>query len=129
MVLIKYSPISCRSMALDGVPKRAYNQIVHGVFKISDKDFASIAGTSVRTLARLKPDQLLPFQTAEVIISLMRAHQKATEIFGSEEKSVEWLKSPNAVLGGISPVQALNSRFGAEEVMDILGRIEYGVYS
>lgn len=129
MVLVKYSPIGCRSMALDGVPKRAYNQIVHGVFKISDKDFASIAGTSVRTLARLKPDQLLPFQTAEVIISLMRAHQKATEIFGSEEKSVEWLKSPNAVLGGISPVQALNSRFGAEEVMDILGRIEYGVYS
>lgn len=129
MVLVKYSPISCRSMALDGVPKRAYNQFVHGVFNISDKDFASIAGTSVRTLARLKPDQLLPFQTAEVIISLMRAHQKATEIFGSEEKSVEWLKSPNAVLGGISPVQALNSRFGAEEVMDILGRIEYGVYS
>lgn len=129
MVLIKYSPVGCRSLAFDGVNKRAYNQVVHSVFKLSDKDFAVIAGTSVRTLSRLKPDQLLPFQTAEVVISLMRAHQKATEVFGSEDASVTWLKKPNVVLGGISPVQALQSRFGAEEVMDMLGRIEYGVYS
>nr|MCR5764992.1 MbcA/ParS/Xre antitoxin family protein [Treponema sp.] len=62
-------------------------------------------------------------------ISLMRAYSKASEIFGSQENAVKWLKTPNSVLGNITPVQALSSRFGAEEVMDMLGRIEYGVYS
>jgi putative toxin-antitoxin system antitoxin component (TIGR02293 family) len=59
----------------------------------------------------------------------MRAYEKAKEIFGSQENAVKWLKSPNSVLGGITPVEAMSSRFGAEEVMDILGRIEYGVFS
>ncbi len=123
------SPVKCRAMACGGVNKSEYNNIVHVIFKFTDKDFAIIAGTSARTLSRLKADQNIPQQAAEVTISLMRAYKRATEIFGSEENAVKWLKTTNSVLGGITPVQALSSRFGAEEVMDILGRIEYGVYS
>ena len=126
---VRYTPLKCRSMVLNGVKKNDYNNIVHSVFNFTDKDFAVIAGTSVRTLSRLKPDQNIPSQAEEVTISLMRAHEKATEIFGSEESAVKWLKTPNSALGDITPVQALSSRFGAEEVMDILGRIEFGVYS
>lgn len=124
-----YSPFKCRFLAANGVQKNEYNNFVHVIFKIADKDFAVIAGTSARTLSRLKPSQKIPRQAAEVTISLMRAYSKATEIFGSEEMAVRWLKASNSVLGGISPVQAMSSRFGAEEVMDILGRMEYGVYS
>ncbi|MCR4952554.1 MAG: DUF2384 domain-containing protein [Treponema sp.] len=124
-----YTPVKCRSLAMQGVPKNEYNSFIHIVFNFTDKEFAVIAGTSVRTLSRLKPDQNIPQQAAEVTISLMRAYSKATEIFGSEEKAVKWLKTQNNVLGGITPVQAMSSRFGAEEVMDILGRMEYGVYS
>ncbi len=123
------SPVKCRAIASGGVNKSEYNNIVHVIFKFTDKDFAIIAGTSARTLSRLKADQNIPQQAAEVTISLMRAYKRATEIFGSEENAVKWLKTTNSVLGGITPVQALSSRFGAEEVMDILGRIEYGVYS
>ena len=126
---IELSPVKCRAMAFGGVNKSEYNNIVHIIFKYTDKDFALIAGTSARTLSRLKADQNIPQQAAEVTISLMRAYKRASEIFGSDEKAVRWLKTSNSVLGGITPVQALSSRFGAEEVMDILGRIEYGVYS
>ena len=124
-----YTPVKCRALAAKGVPKNEYSDFIHIIFKFSDKDFAVIAGTSARTLSRLKPNQNIPQQAAEVTISLMRAYSKATEIFGSEENAVKWLKTPNKVLDGITPVQAMSSRFGAEEVMDILGRIEYGVYS
>ena len=92
-------------------------------------DFAVFSETSAHSLSGLKPNQNIPQQTAEVTISLMRAYSKATEIFGSEKNAVKWLKTPNKVLDGITPVQAMSSRFGAEEVMDILGRLEYGVYS
>lgn len=59
----------------------------------------------------------------------IKAYQKAIEIFGSEEKSEKWLNTSNTALGGITPVQAMSSTSGVESVMDILGRIEYGVYS
>lgn len=125
----QYTPVNCRIMASKGIPKNEYNSFIHVIFKYTDKDFAGIAGTSARTLSRLKPDQNIPQHAAEVTISLMRAYEKAKEIFGSQENAVKWLKSPNNVLGGITPVQTMSSRFGAEEVMDILGRIEYGVFS
>ncbi len=124
-----YTPIICRSLALKGLSKNEYNSFVHVIFNYTDKEFAVIAGTSARTLSRLKANQNIPPQAAEVTISLMRAYSKASEIFGSQENAVKWLKTPNSVLGNITPVQALSSRFGAEEVMDMLGRIEYGVYS
>lgn len=125
----KYSPVTCIYLLADGVKKQQYNELVHVIFKFTDKDFAIIAGTSARTLSRLKSNQNIPTQAAEVTISLMRAYSRATEIFGSEENAVKWLKTPNTLLGNNTPVQALSSRFGAEEVMDMLGRIEYGVYS
>lgn len=124
-----FTPARCMEMAEGGIRKTDYNNLIHVVFKYTDKDFAVIAGTSVRTLARLKPEQNIPFRAAEVTISLMRALKKGTEIFGSKENAVEWLKTPNKLLDDLSPVQALSSRFGAEEVMNILGRIQYGVYS
>lgn len=124
-----YTPIICRNLALKGLSKNEYNSFVHVIFNFTDKEFAVIAGTSARTLSRLKSNQNIPPQAAEVTISLMRAYSKASEIFGSQENAVKWLKTPNSVLGNITPVQALSSRFGAEEVMDMLGRIEYGVYS
>ena len=124
-----YTPVNCRILASKGLSKNEYNNFVHVIFNFTDKEFAVIAGTSARTLSRLKANQNIPSQAAEVTISLMRAYSKACEIFGSQENAVKWLKSPNSVLGNITPVQALSSRFGAEEVMDMLGRIEYGVYS
>ena len=88
-----------------------------------------MSGTSARTISRLKGDQLIPEQTAEVTLSVMRVVSKAQEIFGSQEKAVIWLKRPNTVLEGQTPLSLLSSRFGAEEVMDLLARLEYGVYS
>lgn len=127
--LTAYTPVKCRALSLKGVPKNEYNNFIHLIFNFSDKEFAIVAGTSSRTLSRLKPEDNIPKQAAEVTISLMRAYSKATEIFGNKDSAVKWLKMPNNILGGITPVQAMSSRFGAEEVMDILGRMEYGIYS
>lgn len=57
------------------------------------------------------------------------AFNKATKIFGSKEAAINWLKAPNKVLGGITPAQTLSVSYGTEEVMDILGRVEWGIYS
>ncbi|MBQ0050581.1 MAG: DUF2384 domain-containing protein [Treponema sp.] len=121
-------PNFCRSSLKKGVLKNNCSSLLRNVLSTSEKDFAEISGISLRTYSRIKPDEMLPAQAAEVAISLLRTMEKAEEIFGSQEKAAKWIKSENPVLG-TTPFKAMASRFGAEEVMNILGRIEYGVYS
>jgi len=46
-----------------------------------------------------------------------------------KDKFLSWMNHPNKALGNRTPLSLLSSRFGAEAVLDELGRIEYGVFS
>jgi putative toxin-antitoxin system antitoxin component (TIGR02293 family) len=50
-------------------------------------------------------------------------------VFGERAKASRWLHNPNRALGGVSPLSLLDTDLGTREVEQILGRIEYGVYS
>jgi putative toxin-antitoxin system antitoxin component (TIGR02293 family) len=54
---------------------------------------------------------------------------KAVEVLESEENARQWLTSPQFGLGGEVPLEYAGTEVGAREVEDLLGRIEYGVYS
>jgi len=43
--------------------------------------------------------------------------------------AIDWLRSRNQALGGATPLSLLDTDAGAEDVMDLLGRIEHGVHS
>lgn len=51
------------------------------------------------------------------------------EVFNSMENFMEWLKTPNISLDSAIPAKLISSRYGAQMVLDCLGRIQYGVYS
>ena len=124
-----FTPALCRQILTFGIKKQDFSFVIHHIVQIPEKEFAKIAGTSCRTISRLKNDQPIPDHAAEVTLSVVRTFRKAEEVFGSEEKAVLWLKRPNVALEGNSPLFLLNTRFGSEEVMDVLSRIEHGVYS
>lgn len=54
---------------------------------------------------------------------------QAVEVFGSEKKARGWLDDPNLLLAGATPRSLLNTPEGREQVLTVLGRIEYGVFS
>ncbi|PKN17919.1 MAG: hypothetical protein CVU71_10330 [Deltaproteobacteria bacterium HGW-Deltaproteobacteria-6] len=58
-----------------------------------------------------------------------RLLQRAIDVFGDEEKAKQWFSSPQKALGGKTPLEYSESDVGAQEVEDLLGRIEWGVYS
>ncbi len=124
----EFTPAICRRIMSDGIKKQDFSIVVHTIAQVPEGEFAKLAGTSSRTISRLNNDQIIPAHAAEVILSVLRAFRKASDVFGSEKKAVIWLKRPNTVLDGNTPLLLLNTRFGAEEVMDALTRIEYGVY-
>jgi len=54
---------------------------------------------------------------------------RVEKILGSYEKATIWLKSPNRALGGQKPEQLVRNKSGRKRVLQVLGRIEHGVYS
>lgn len=75
------------------------------------------------TASRLKPAE------SELIYRLSKVLVTAIEILGDRDKAREWLLTENRALYGNRPLDLLDTAIGFEDVMDILRRIEYGVYS
>lgn len=129
MVQYAYTNNSCTRQLLEGVQRAIFAKVAKEIAMVPEKELAQISGLSQRTISRMSDDQLLPQQSAEVIISIMRTYQRAVEVFESEDTAHKWLKTSLPVLGNQTPLQAVSNRFGAELVLDLLGRIEHGVYS
>jgi putative toxin-antitoxin system antitoxin component (TIGR02293 family) len=64
--------------------------------------------------------------SAEVI---RRISAQAQDVLESAETAVNWLKRPNRALAGHAPIALLDTDEGTWQVVELLDRIEYGVYS
>jgi putative toxin-antitoxin system antitoxin component (TIGR02293 family) len=60
---------------------------------------------------------------------LARVSAQAQDVFESAETATSWLKRSNRGLNGYAPVDLLDTDAGTEQVVELLDRIEYGVYS
>ena len=56
-------------------------------------------------------------------------YDRAIEVLGDQERAEAWLKKPNKALGMKTPLQYADTELGAREVENLLGRLEYGVFS
>ncbi len=76
-----------------------------------------------KAAGRLSPDE------SDKVMRLSRLLEHATNVFGDIEKARAWLKFPQRGLGGAVPLDYAETEVGAREVDNLLGRIDYGVYS
>jgi putative toxin-antitoxin system antitoxin component (TIGR02293 family) len=53
----------------------------------------------------------------------------AESAFEDKEQAAQWLRTPNRVLDGRTPLELLATAAGAKRVDTVLGRIEWGIYS
>ena len=67
---------------------------------------------------------------SDVVMRMASVFARAIEVLGTREKASHWLmNSPNDALGGAVPASILDTSAGEHEVLALLERIEYGVYS
>ena len=76
-----------------------------------------------KAAGRLSPDE------SDKVMRLSRLLEHATNVVGDVEKARAWLKHPQYGLGGAVPLDYAETEVGAREVDNLLGRIDYGVYS
>ncbi len=103
---------------------------VASYYQLSDVQMSKVVGTSIRTIVRLqKEDKPLNSTWSDRLYRLARVAAQAQDVFESADTATIWLKRPNRGLDGHAPVDLLDTDAGTEQVVELLDRIEYGVYS
>ena len=81
------------------------------------------------TLINKKGSEKFNSAVSEKIVGLADIYSYGYEVFEDVDRFNRWIFSPNRALGGESPFDLLDNQYGREEVKNIIGRIDYGVYS
>lgn len=88
-----------------------------------------VIGISDRTLARRREQQQFNQAESDRLYRLARIATRAEEVLGSITAAEHWLKESIPTLSNETPLSLLDTDEGAQQVGDLLGRIEHGVYS
>lgn len=112
-----------------GLPVRTLEELLSRL-GIDAKEASAVLGIAPRTLSRKRNGaaRLSPAESDRVA-RVARIFAAAVSALGDEERARGWLGDRNRALGGVRPLELLDTEIGAREVENVLGRIAYGVYS
>lgn len=102
---------------------------LQGGLGLSMDRLGPMLGISKATLHRRKASGRLDAAESDRVVRFARLLGLAVEVLESPASARQWLSSPQVGLGGAVPLKYAETEVGAREVEDLLGRIEYGVYS
>ncbi|MBK6936783.1 MAG: DUF2384 domain-containing protein [Chitinophagaceae bacterium] len=95
---------------------------------ISMEVMSRLLHSSHRNIQRKEEDELLDTLKTEKVLELAAFAQRGIEVIGSKEAFIEWVHSPLISLGNKTPLDFLDTTFGIQLVLKILGRLEQGVF-
>lgn len=81
------------------------------------------------TLINKKKNEKFNAGLSEKILGMADLYSYGFEVFEDEDRFNQWMSKPNKALGGQAPYDLIDNQFGREEVKNLIGRIDYGVYS
>jgi len=110
-----------------GLPADSFDQLGRRL-NISDNALAKIVQINRRTLDRRRATGRFTTDESERVLRIAQVYDMAVEVFGSPQKAESWLKKPARGLGGKIPLEYADTNLGAYEVINLLGRIEYGIF-
>lgn len=125
------SKLDVHEVIVKGIPGSALKYMLAHAKIMNPADVLRAVGVSVRTVQRRMATSQKPlsqeqsgraWKFAEVLA-------KATEVFGSQAEAETWLAAPAMALDQRRPIDLLSSPAGVEMVEQLLGRLEYGVYT
>jgi putative toxin-antitoxin system antitoxin component (TIGR02293 family) len=81
------------------------------------------------TLISKKKNEAYSDGVSEKILALTDLYSYGYEVFEDVDNFNSWMFVSNKALAGKTPFDIIDNQFGREEVKNIIGRIEYGIYS
>jgi putative toxin-antitoxin system antitoxin component (TIGR02293 family) len=90
--------------------------------------FAAV-NLSPRTMERRRKQKKLSADESQKIARFARVVALGDAVFEDPQVTSRWLERENPALGGLAPLDLLDTEEGAREVESVLRRLEYGIYS
>lgn len=112
----------------EGLPVATFDALKNAM-GLSEQALASVTKIVVRTLTRRKKEGRLHTDESERLLRIGMLFDRAVEVLGGQKVARQWFATPLTALGQVSPLDYADTEPGAREVEDLLGRIEYGVFS
>ncbi len=109
--------------------KKASLKSLTSYLGISMDKMSGLIHTSHRNLQRKDEDELLDALKSEKVLELAAFTKRGIDVTGSEVAFKQWVHTPLLSLGNKKPIDFLDTSFGIQMVLKVLGRLEQGVYS
>ncbi|MDE0219227.1 MAG: DUF2384 domain-containing protein [Spirochaetaceae bacterium] len=95
---------------------------------VSETQLADMVGTARQTLVRRKSQGVLRRDEGDRAAVVAKVFNRAVAYFDFDrDDAIEWLKHPNPALAGETPLERANTAIGADDVIDLIGRLEHGI--
>lgn len=122
------SPFEKITMIKQGISKSAL-ELFKRKTGLDYDQLAAILSVARATLINKKGNAKFNQTLSEKILGLADIYSYGYEVFGDQDKFNEWIFRPNRSLAGQTPYDLLDNQYGRDEVKNIIGRIDFGVYS
>src|SRR5438552_17140667 len=130
--LIQKTPVATVRRQIEQIRAGLSFRAVQNLQKALDlpmERIASVLGMSRATLHRRKIQGKIDREESEKLVRYRSLLKKAEDVFADAPSAREWLTHKQPGLGNAVPLDFARTEIGAREVENLLGRIEYGVYS
>jgi putative toxin-antitoxin system antitoxin component (TIGR02293 family) len=116
------------NLSRHGVKKASLKSLAHYLGVTMEK-MSSLLHTSHRNIQRKDEEELLDTLKTEKVLELAAFIKRGIDVTGSEAAFKEWLHSSILALGNRKPIDFLDTTFGIQMAVKVLGRLEQGVFS
>jgi len=112
-----------------GVPYQVYVELA-AMAGLEQKVLAQYVAIAPATLQRRARSGRFKTDESDRLYRFVEVLKAATDMFeGDEEAAREWMRKPVRGLGGRRPVEMVATSAEAEAVLDLIGRMEHGVFA
>lgn len=113
----------------EGLPYKSFERLAN-LMNMPAGELAEALHIPHRTISRRKKQGLLSKEESERVLRLARIVYAAFGLFeGEREAAVAWLQRKNRALGEETPLEMSSTEIGGEEALNLVGRLEHGVFS
>ncbi|GGP71472.1 hypothetical protein GCM10009347_40540 [Shewanella algicola] len=89
---------------------------------LSRRELETVLGVKLRLY-----DKLLPAIATERVLMLISLIQAGTEYFGTQDKMLLWLKTPNQAFANQQPITLLDTTIGIDMINATITKSSYGM--
>jgi len=106
-----------------------YKALVSFVESAGIDNVTAVLSLHKKTIRRRESTGSLSYTESNTLYEHARIFAEAANVLGSVEKARRWISSPIKALGNKAPLMVMKTAPGADEVLNVLMRIEHGGYS